>query len=67
MVPTQDLGLYISELTDRGLVINDMHNFKDLRGGQEGDWRYTDTIGMGSRFFSHEFGQSHIYTKRNNP
>jgi len=31
-----DLDAYISELTDRGLVINSMHSFKDLRGGQEG-------------------------------
>jgi|SRR5215207_2605565 len=36
MVPTQDLDAYVSELTDRGFVINSMHNFKDLRGGQEG-------------------------------
>ena len=36
MVPTQDVDMYASELTDRGLIINSMYNFKDLRGGQEG-------------------------------
>lgn len=36
MVPTRDLDAYITELTDRGLVIKGMHDFKDLRGGQEG-------------------------------
>ena len=36
MVPTQDLETYISELTDKGFVINSMQDFKDLRGGQKG-------------------------------
>jgi|SRR5215217_2372810 len=36
MVPTQDVDTCISELTDRGLVINSMHNFKDLRGDKRG-------------------------------
>jgi hypothetical protein len=36
MVPTQDIDTYLSELTDRGFVINSMHDFQDLRGGQEG-------------------------------
>lgn len=36
MVPTQDVDMYASELTERGLNINSMYNFKDLRGGQEG-------------------------------
>jgi hypothetical protein len=28
--------MYLSELTDIGFVINSMHDFQDLRGGQEG-------------------------------
>ena len=36
MVPTQDIDTYLSELTDRGFIINSMHDFQDLRGGQEG-------------------------------
>jgi hypothetical protein len=36
MVPTQDLEAYVSELTDKGFVINSMHDFKDVHGGQEG-------------------------------
>ena len=36
MVPTQDIDTYLSELTDRGFVINSMYDFQDLRGGQEG-------------------------------
>jgi hypothetical protein len=35
-VPTQDLDMYVSELTDRDFIVTSMRNFKDLRGGQEG-------------------------------
>jgi hypothetical protein len=36
MPPTQDINTYVSELTGSGFVINSMHDFQDLRGGQEG-------------------------------
>jgi hypothetical protein len=36
MVPTQDIDSYVSRLVDRGFVIDSMHDFQDLRGGQEG-------------------------------
>lgn len=36
MVPTMDLATQITDLPGRGLSILGTHNFKDLRGGQEG-------------------------------
>lgn len=36
MVPTQDISLYTSDLQNRGFLIDSMHNFQDLRGGQSG-------------------------------
>jgi len=36
MVPTQDISQYTSDLQNRGFVIDSMHNFQDLRGGQSG-------------------------------
>jgi catalase (peroxidase I) len=36
MVPTQDIDTYISQLVDRGFVVESTHDFQDLRGGQEG-------------------------------
>jgi plastocyanin len=36
MVPTQDISQYISNLQNRGILIDSMHNFQDLRGGQSG-------------------------------
>ncbi len=36
MVPTQDIETYVSQLVDGGFVIDSMHDFQDLRGGQEG-------------------------------
>jgi hypothetical protein len=36
MVPTMDLATQITDLQGRGLSILGTHNFKDLRGGQEG-------------------------------
>jgi plastocyanin len=35
MVPTQDIDTYVSQLVD-SFVIDSMHDFQDLRGGQEG-------------------------------
>lgn len=36
MVPTQDISQYTSDLQSRGYVLDSMHNFQDLRGGQSG-------------------------------
>ena len=36
MVPTQDISQYTADLQSRGFVIDSMHNFRDLRGGQSG-------------------------------
>lgn len=36
MVPTQDISQYTSDLQSRGFVIDSIHNFRDLRGGQSG-------------------------------
>ena len=36
MVPTQDISQYTTDLQSRGFVIDSMHNFQDLRGGQSG-------------------------------
>ena len=36
MVPTQDISQYSSDLQSRGFVIDSMHDFQDLRGGQSG-------------------------------
>ena len=36
MVPTMDLATQTTDLQGRGLSILGTHNFKDLRGGQEG-------------------------------
>ena len=36
MVPAQDVDKYVSEFTNRGFEVASMHNFKGLRGGQEG-------------------------------
>jgi hypothetical protein len=36
MVPTQDIETYVSQLVDRGFVIDSTRDFQDLRGGQEG-------------------------------
>ena len=33
MVPTQDISQYTSDLQSRGFVIDNIHNFRDLRGG----------------------------------
>jgi hypothetical protein len=35
MVPTEDLAQYTQELQTRGLAIDSMHNFPDLREGDE--------------------------------
>ncbi|MFY9965869.1 MAG: hypothetical protein WAK50_09035 [Nitrososphaeraceae archaeon] len=36
MVPTQDISQYTTDLHSRGFVIDSVHNFQDLRGGQSG-------------------------------
>jgi plastocyanin len=36
MVPTQDVDEYISQITSAGITVDSTHDFKDLRGGQEG-------------------------------
>jgi plastocyanin len=36
MVPTQDISQYTSDLQNRGFLLDSMHNFQDLRGGQSG-------------------------------
>jgi hypothetical protein len=36
MVPTQDIQSYTTDLESRGFGIDSTHNFKDLRGGQNG-------------------------------
>jgi len=36
MVPTQDISQYTGDLQNRGFVLDTMHNFQDLRGGQSG-------------------------------
>jgi len=36
MVPTMDLATQATDLEGRGLSVLGTHNFKDLRGGQEG-------------------------------
>ncbi|MGE5661292.1 MAG: hypothetical protein ACM3X1_03495, partial [Ignavibacteriales bacterium] len=36
MVPTQDISLYTSDLQNRGFLIDSIHDFQDLRGGQSG-------------------------------
>ena len=36
MVPTQDTQKYSKDLESRGLTIDSMYNFQDLRGGQKG-------------------------------
>jgi len=36
MVPTQDISQYTTDMQSRGFVIDSMHNFQDLRGGQSG-------------------------------
>jgi hypothetical protein len=36
MVPTQDISQYTGDLQDRGFVLDSVHNFQDLRGGQSG-------------------------------
>jgi plastocyanin len=36
MVPTQDISQYTVDLQNRGLVLDSMYNFQDLRGGQSG-------------------------------
>ena len=36
MVPTQDISQYTSDLQNRGFLIDSVHNFQDLRGGQSG-------------------------------
>ncbi|MFY9967101.1 MAG: hypothetical protein WAK50_15310 [Nitrososphaeraceae archaeon] len=36
MVPTQDISQYTSDLQNRGFLVDSMHNFQDLRGGQSG-------------------------------
>ena len=36
MVPTQDISQHTSNLENRGFLLDGMHNFQDLRGGQSG-------------------------------
>jgi hypothetical protein len=36
MVPTQDISRYTSDLKNRGYLVDSVHNFQDLRGGQSG-------------------------------
>jgi hypothetical protein len=36
MVPTQDISQYTGDLQSRGFVLDSVHNFQDLRGGQSG-------------------------------
>jgi len=36
MVPTQDISQYTGDLQNRGFVLDSVHNFQDLRGGQSG-------------------------------
>ena len=36
MVPTQEIETYVSQLVDRGFVIDSTRDLQDLRGGQEG-------------------------------
>jgi hypothetical protein len=36
MVPTQDISQYTSDLQSRGFLVDSVHNFQDLRGGQSG-------------------------------
>ncbi|MGB7881739.1 MAG: hypothetical protein WBL44_03375, partial [Nitrososphaeraceae archaeon] len=36
MVPTQDISRYTSDLQNRGFLLDSVHNFQDLRGGQSG-------------------------------
>jgi len=36
MVPTQDISQYTSDLQNRGFLVDSVHNFQDLRGGQSG-------------------------------
>jgi len=35
MVPTQDRDSYLSEITNTGITVESIHDFEDLRGGQE--------------------------------
>ncbi|WP_458745226.1 cupredoxin domain-containing protein [Candidatus Nitrosocosmicus sp. T] len=36
MIPTQDIGEYITQITGAGITVDNTYDFKDLRGGQEG-------------------------------
>ena len=36
MVPTQDISQYTTDLQNRGFLLDSVHNFQDLRGGQSG-------------------------------
>jgi plastocyanin len=36
MAPTQDISQHTSDLQNRGFLLDSMHNFQDLRGGQSG-------------------------------
>ena len=36
MVPTQDISQYTNDLQNRGFLVDSVHNFQDLRGGQSG-------------------------------
>jgi plastocyanin len=36
MVPTQDISQYTRDLQNRGFLVDSVHNFQDLRGGQSG-------------------------------
>jgi hypothetical protein len=52
MVPTQDISQYTSDLQNRGFLVDSVHNFQDLRGGQSGTgdeqtlivWRAPNTM-----------------------
>jgi len=36
MVPTQDIGTYVKQIIDAGIIVDNTYDFKDLRGGQKG-------------------------------
>ncbi len=36
MVPSKDLGQYVSALNSKGFIVDSTHTFTDLRGGQKG-------------------------------
>jgi plastocyanin len=56
MVPNQDISQYLSDLQNRGFLIDSVHNFQDLRGGQSGTgdeqtlivWRVPSDMQMSS-------------------